>query len=393
MKHDRYAIMLGTALAILFLLVAAFPPPSAGSSLDVTTLASMGGSYGLKVNVAPPGCSPDDLVIESPPGPVLISGDFEACNTITARNVQVFAPGATFTAGDSITLENGFSVGLIAPFTARLSDVLGTQFAYVEDISPDGEEGYEARFFLDLLGLPLGATDRLELLNGYSADGQVQFKLIVKRNVSPPENRLVLAARQNDGSLVETPFGEEQLLGTIFSDIWMQWSAGDGDGYLVTSVNDAVATGLTGLTNSNSRIDSIRFGAVGGTLDPATEGFFYLDEFTSQRIFDLTEAPCVVPDDGSGTGEFPPLECAYLSPTGDYRITAGLPAGTEIVLEPIQHDFSCVVEGCGVSGGALGGEIEAFLQTLVVKAVGTGTLAGYERLLNLGGTATTYTAP
>jgi hypothetical protein len=72
-------------------------------------------------------------------------------------------------------------------------------------------------------------------------------------------------------------------------------------------------------------------------------------------------ATCDVPDDGSGTVVLPPAGCGYLSATDFHMIINGLPAGTEIVMEPI-HSFvvcgKCNI-ACGTQpGGTLAGEIE-----------------------------------
>ncbi len=393
MMQDRFATILRATTAAPLVVTLAFPPLAAAGSLEVKLAATAGGSFGLQVNVEKTPCSPDDLIINSPPLLPDINGDFEACKTITAGGVQVITPGATFTAGESIILEDNFSVGLAAPFTVRLFENLGTPFAYVEDDTPNSETSYQAVFWMNIDGLTLAGDDRLEVLNGYSEGGQIQFQLILKRNMSLGENRLVLAARRNDGSFAETPFGQERLVPSGYNEIGMRWFPGAGNGYLTASLNGASGPGLSGLNNSNSRVDFVRLGAVGGTLDPSTSGFFYLDEFESLRVFHLTEATCIVPDDGSGTGEFPPVGCAYLSPLGAYTISNGLPAGTEIELEPIHRDLSCPLGGCGVPGGALGGETEFFNGTLVLQAVGTGSLEGFERLLTLGMGNQTYSGP
>ena len=41
-------------------------------------------------------------------------------------------------------------------------------------------------------------------------------------------------------------------------------------------------------------------------------------------------APCVVPDDGTGTVTLPPPGCGYLSPSDVHMIIDGLPPGTTI---------------------------------------------------------------
>jgi hypothetical protein len=74
-------------------------------------------------------------------------------------------------------------------------------------------------------------------------------------------------------------------------------------------------------------------------------------------------------------------------------IIDGLPPGTTIELEPIQRGFDCGLMGCGVPGGDLGGEVENFDQTIVLRLRGTGDLSGFERVLSLPATTQTQSAP
>jgi len=87
---------------------------------------------------------------------------------------------------------------------------------------------------------------------------------------------------------------------------------------------------------------------------------------------------CVVPDNGSGTADLPPIGCQYQSPDDKWMITGGLPAGTTIEMDGIIMDFYNVVSG---PGGSLGGEYEQFEATLDLTVTGTGSLAGFNRHL------------
>ncbi|MGB0716938.1 MAG: hypothetical protein ACPGXK_13735, partial [Phycisphaerae bacterium] len=102
-------------------------------------------------------------------------------------------------------------------------------------------------------------------------------------------------------------------------------------------------------------------------------------------------ADCVVQDNGTGTVTLPPEGCAYLSPDEFHMIVDGLPAGTEIILEPIHRDFLCKqgglpLENCENPGGNLGGSIELFDSTIEFQATGTGALAGFNRVITLNNT-------
>jgi hypothetical protein len=104
---------------------------------------------------------------------------------------------------------------------------------------------------------------------------------------------------------------------------------------------------------------------------------------------------CVIPDDGSGTGVLPPAGCEYISPEETYLIIDGLPPGSTIELSPVHFGFQCdtgAAGGCSVSmpantcevpGGSLGGRISCATSTVELAVSGTGSLAGFERTLQL----------
>ncbi|MGD9100867.1 MAG: choice-of-anchor Q domain-containing protein, partial [Anaerolineae bacterium] len=107
---------------------------------------------------------------------------------------------------------------------------------------------------------------------------------------------------------------------------------------------------------------------------------------------------CIAPDNGSGTVSFPPNPCAYTSPEEVYQIIDGLPPGTTIELHPVHKAFYCQglsdPEPClQEPGGNLGGERQMFDTILVFKAIGTGDLSGFERMLILNALGETHSAP
>lgn len=110
-------------------------------------------------------------------------------------------------------------------------------------------------------------------------------------------------------------------------------------------------------------------------------------------------SPCEVVDNGSGSVDLPPAGCEYLTADEVHKIIDGLPAGTEIHLAPIHKDFICH-EGqqagvcsfptgvdCREDGGDLGGEKECSDSTLEFQLTGTGTLAGWNRIVTIPNTS------
>lgn len=103
---------------------------------------------------------------------------------------------------------------------------------------------------------------------------------------------------------------------------------------------------------------------------------------------------CIVPDDGTGTAELPPMFCTYTSPDEVMGIIDGLPPGTTIELKPFMQDFICLdPSDCGIPGGTLGGEVELFESELLWQVRGAGDLSGYYRILRVPVAAETHSGP
>lgn len=96
---------------------------------------------------------------------------------------------------------------------------------------------------------------------------------------------------------------------------------------------------------------------------------------------------CTAPNSG-GTIDLPPT-CpeGYLGPL---TIVDGLPAGTTIAIEAQLSDFFNIVTA---PGGALGGEVETFDGALHLNIVGTGDLAGFNRMISLVAAVEMHSAP
>ncbi len=113
---------------------------------------------------------------------------------------------------------------------------------------------------------------------------------------------------------------------------------------------------------------------------------------------------CVVPDNG-GTADLPPPGCRYIAPDDVMRIIDGLPLGTTVEMPPVLKDFTCGTGAvsvcsfpetpgvCMVPGGTLGGERGCSGATLQLHLAGTGTLLGFNRVINLPVGFETHMAP
>ena len=249
-------------------------PEVRAGTLEAFSGAASVGSFGLRVTLGKT-CTLNDVEVLGP----VVNSDRLACNTITAGNVQVVSPGATFTAGDSIVFEDQFSVASGVPFTAVIDPFVDTPLAFVQNNSPSAETTYNALFDLRLDSLTLATGDDIGHFNGYSANGDLRFRAVLRRNAVLPENRLALFAwDETAGTLREHTV--DFLLPGGFNGIQISWRAGADDGQFLVSINGAPLSGLTDLDNSLSTIDFVRWGAVDGTL-AASSGSMDLDQFSS----------------------------------------------------------------------------------------------------------------
>lgn len=265
-------------IAFLGLAGLLLPMSLAAGTVEVNAAAAHSGSYGLEVTLA--ACTPATLTIEPPP--VSISGEFTGCTTLSAQGVQVLSPGATFKAGSRIILADGFSVAVGASLNTLILESLTGPWAFVQDNSPAGLTSYRATFDLDAHNLSLAPDDLVDHLTGHAADGTLLFRVSIQRSPTLPENHLVLAIRLNDGSYVETAWGEHQLLPGGSVELSLDWHADAGTGHLLIGVDVPAIFGLSGLDNNGMQLDYVRWGAVSGSVTTGS-GSLLLDNFRSYR--------------------------------------------------------------------------------------------------------------
>lgn len=86
-------------------------------------------------------------------------------------------------------------------------------------------------------------------------------------------------------------------------------------------------------------------------------------------------AACVVPDNGAGTADLPPIGCGYMS-LSPLLIIDGLPPGSTVRCDAGLDSFFDITYAVG---GPLGGAVEQFHAGLHLDLAGTGSLAGYFR--------------
>ncbi|MCP4581994.1 MAG: hypothetical protein GY839_10270 [candidate division Zixibacteria bacterium] len=117
----------------------------------------------------------------------------------------------------------------------------------------------------------------------------------------------------------------------------------------------------------------------------------------------LALSQCVVPDNGSGTIDFP-ADCQIVAPSEPMYIIDGLPPGTTIELQPIFMDILCGIPMalcsmslppgiCEMAGGMMGGHADCFESTLDLTVSGTGDLLGFNRHLSVPVSCEVHTGP
>lgn len=266
------------AVSVLALVLGLSTPAAQAGSLDVNASAAFSGNFGLEVTPGSACVLPERVDLDSQ----IVIVDVDACSFLTAVDTVVSGGGPVdFTAGISLAFGDGFVVQSGTGFSAGLDSSL-TRLAFVTDDSPAGLNSYKASFRLRLDDLNIGVGDKFPNLSGLSGDGITHFEVRLKRNVVPPENRLLLVAREDDGTIVETPFGQEVMLPAGFNLIEIDWMAGAGTGRLLVSVNGTPFGGLLGLINGQARIDRVRWGVTDGDVD-ATAGSLDQDDFSSTQ--------------------------------------------------------------------------------------------------------------
>ena len=141
--------------------------------------------------------------------------------------------------------------------------------------------------------------------------------------------------------------------------------------------------------------------------DPATGEYFIVEcacVEPEECHLELTQhSNCIVPDNGAGTADLPPVGCIYDTPFDDMRIIDGLPAGTTIEIDASQGNFVCPGGSgicsfppgppCAIPGGSLGGLKSCADGILTMPMQGTGTLSGFNRNISLPFQLEIHTAP
>ena len=124
-------------------------------------------------------------------------------------------------------------------------------------------------------------------------------------------------------------------------------------------------------------------GAPGSVLDGmsgTTQGTVRVDVNTG----------CVIPDNGTGTADLPPLGCQYQSLDDVWYIIDGLLPGDTIEIDAIIGNFFNITE---TPGGTLGGDVQIYDAIMELTMTGTGLLTGFNRNIDMQVAVETHSGP
>ncbi len=153
---------------------------------------------------------------------------------------------------------------------------------WVQDLSPDGEKRYRARFFFDPSSLAMNEKSLHNIFRAYSSSPWKGVVTIQLRRKSGQYWLRTRAGRDSGSDLNGSWVAVESRKMAIEFD-WLAASApGQNDGYLRLFVDQALVIETTGIDNDERVVDFVRLGIFGG-IDDGTLGLCYFDDFVSHH--------------------------------------------------------------------------------------------------------------
>ena len=204
-------------------------------------------------------------------GDLVFSDDAESGMAIFWSSVQ---PNVTTTPGAALA---GTDFG----FQAQVS---GTPGVFLQDESPDNENRYRARFYLDPNAHDPGETldqRRTRVFVLFEEGPNRRLAAVVLRRLTG-QFALSGRVRLDDNSQANTPF-----FNITDAPHWVEvdWQASSGpdanDGSFTLTIDGTPLSTLTGLDNSISSVDMVRMGTISNKS--AANGQVFVDEFVSRR--------------------------------------------------------------------------------------------------------------
>ena len=249
---------------------------STGDGLEVAPDSALYGGYGLRITVAPTCSSAEDDVLLSAQT-INEPASWVGCRSITARDSFVVAPGGTamFTAGERVVLGDLVTVQSGGSLTAAIDPALtDSPFVFLQDESPAAETSYQVQFFVNLDDLAVATGDEIEQFAAYDEAENAHVLLLLGSGPT-----LALEVRDDVGAPHRVTWPNP--LSTGWNRVAISWQASPS-ATISFSVGDSSAVELTGIDTDERRVDTVRWGVVGGTL-AASSGTIAMDQFSSWR--------------------------------------------------------------------------------------------------------------
>jgi hypothetical protein len=157
-----------------------------------------------------------------------------------------------------------------------------TASLYVEDLSPDREDRYRARFYFDPGDFDPGTAGghlRARVFLGFGEEPMRRVFALVLR-LQDGQYGLMARARTDAGLQVDRGF-HPITRGTHLLEVDWRRSSGVDDGWLLLWIDGQAVAQLTSLDNDEDALGFARLGAMG--LKPGAGGTLYFDGFEARR--------------------------------------------------------------------------------------------------------------
>ncbi len=148
---------------------------------------------------------------------------------------------------------------------------------YVENDLPSSADSYHARFYVNPMGMTMGASDTLDLFDGYNSTTNV-LKVQLQEPTSGTYN--VRAGVTNNTS-VWSYTNWVPVTSNGWSAVEIDYQAGTS-GSLTLYINGTSQPALTGIDNGTWTITKVQLGAQ--NMVSTTHGTLYFDSFESRRF-------------------------------------------------------------------------------------------------------------
>jgi hypothetical protein len=160
-----------------------------------------------------------------------------------------------------------------------------TSALFVQDDTPNAENRYRARFYLDPNGFDPGESvnkRRVRVFIAFNGSSQRLVTLVLRRLTGAYS--LMARVRHDDGSRSDTPFFSVTDAPHVVEFDWRRATApGANNGSLALYLDDVPVATLTGLDNDASPVEFARLGVM-TVKTAAASGTVHLDQFESRRL-------------------------------------------------------------------------------------------------------------